>query len=319
LFPDQPSDAPLILEIGFGYGHFLKHLSETRPEARIVGVEIANECLERVEYMRDRGRLPNVRVLFSRAESALHHLFEPASLDEIHVNFPDPWFKARHEQRRLLQRSNIDLFANRLKPGGKFFLATDIREYAEMSAEALAETSTLDNLLPAPWAGEMAGRVVTKYERKAHEEGRPSHFFAYKRNTTPALPIPVMKELEMPHIVIHLPLTPDEIVARFAPMEADNEKPEIHVALLHAYCNPRATLIEAHVVDTTIQQHIGLSIAQSGGDPHQVTVMLSPIGIPRPSDGAHFAVRTLANWLLTLHPDARILGDKTRDHLREQV
>src|SRR5690606_7766292 len=66
-------DFPLILEIGFGYGHFLRHLSATNPDARIVGLEIASECLLHVEHQIDRGDMPNARVLFSRADTALYH------------------------------------------------------------------------------------------------------------------------------------------------------------------------------------------------------------------------------------------------------
>ena len=85
-----PQPSALILEIGFGYGHFLRHLSATNPDARIIGLEIASECLLHVEHQIDRGDMPNARVLFSRADTALVHLFEPETVDQIHVNFPDP-------------------------------------------------------------------------------------------------------------------------------------------------------------------------------------------------------------------------------------
>ena len=75
-------DQPLILEIGF------------------VGIEIANKSMEKAERkMASRG-LQNVRAIHGRGETVLHHLFEPASIEQIHVNYPDPWFKSRHAGRR---------------------------------------------------------------------------------------------------------------------------------------------------------------------------------------------------------------------------
>lgn len=317
--------APLILEIGFGYGHFLRHLSATYPDARIIGVEIANECLEHVEYQLDRGDMRNVRVIFARAETALHHLFEPASIDQIHVNFPDPWFKSRHERRRLMQRANIDAMVSRLKPGGMLYLATDIREYAEMSDEALRETVGLVNTLDAPWSSEpLPGRVITKYERKAISVGRPCHYFAYRRDDTPVPFIPVLREADMPHLTIALPLSAADIAERFTQIEAKaiarepaNTGSNISVNASQAFAGKNAVLIETYVVEPTIQQHIGIFVAPLRDRPGEYTVGLSTIGNPRPTDGLHFAVRKVADWLLTLSDEAKITGDKTRSGFQE--
>lgn len=318
-------DAPLILEIGFGYGHFLKHLSATRPEARIVGVEIANECLNHVEHMLDRGRMPNVNILFSRAETALHHLFQPESIDEIHVNFPDPWFKSRHERRRLMQRANIDAMTSRLKIGGMLYLATDIREYADMSDEALRETVGLTNTLTGAWTETpLPDRVVTKYERKARDVGRTCHYFAYRRDDTPIPFIPVLTEADMPHITLSLALSPEEIAARFegfaakaTAREPANTGSQISVSASQAFVGRNAVLLEEYVVEPTIQQHVGIYVAPMQERAGEYTIGLSTIGSPRPTDGMHFAVRKTADWLLSLHPDARVTGDKTRSGFEE--
>ncbi len=316
---------PLILEIGFGYGHFLRHLSATFPDAMIVGVEIANECLEHIDRQLDRGEMTNVRAVFARAETALHHLFEPASIDQIHVNFPDPWFKSRHERRRLMQRTHIDAMVSRLKAGGQLFLATDIREYAEMSDEALRETAGLSNTLDRPWSTEpLPGRVVTKYERKALTAGRPCHYFAYRRNDTPVPFIPVLTEAEMPHLTLALPLLVTDIVEQFEPFEAKaaarepaHAETNISVNASQAFGSRQAALIEAYVVEPTIQQHVGIIVAPIRERPGEYTVGLSTIGSPRPTDGLHFAVRKVADWLLTLHAEARITGDKARSGYAE--
>lgn len=318
-FPLTTFPFPLILEIGFGYGHFLRHLSATNPDARIIGLEIASECLLHVEHQIDRGDMPNARVLFSRADTALYHLFEPETIDQIHVNFPDPWFKSRHERRRLMQRPTTDLMASRLKPGGMLYLATDIPEYAEMSDEALRATPGLVNTLGAAWSAEpLPGRIVTKYERKALAAGRGCHYFAYRRDDTP-LSVPVLREAEMMHMTVALPLSANEIAARFAPFEAKaiarepaNTGENIVVKALQAFVGDKAVMVECYVAEPTIHQHIGVMVVPLRERPGEYTVGLSGIGTPRPTDGLHYAARKVAEWLSTLHPDAKITSDKAR-------
>jgi tRNA (guanine-N7-)-methyltransferase len=315
-----PQPSALILEIGFGYGHFLRHLSATNPDARIIGLEIASECLLHVEHQLDRGDMPNARVLFSRADTALYHLFEPETVDEIHVNFPDPWFKSRHERRRLMQRPTTDLMASRLKMGGLLYLATDIPEYAEMSDEALRETPGLVNTLGAAWSTEpLPGRITTKYERKALAAGRGCHYFAYRRDSTPLPYIPVMREAEMMHMTVTLPLSANEIAARFEQFEAKaiarepaNTGENIVVKALHAFVGDKAVMIECYVAEPTIHQHVGIMVVPMRERPGEYTVGLSGIGTPRPTDGLHYAARKVAEWLATLHPDAKITSDKAR-------
>ena len=180
----ETSDGPrrLIVEIGFGYGHMLFHLAEQNPDAHIVGVELASKPIGTVEKRIMRQGYDNIRVIYGAAETFLHHLLRPASVDEFHVNFPDPWFKSGHHHRRVMQRPTVDAFTNRLKPGGAFYLATDIDEYAEMSHELLAATPGLTNQFEQPWAGQIGNRVTTKYEKKALQEGRTNKYFMYRRN-----------------------------------------------------------------------------------------------------------------------------------------
>lgn len=299
---------PLILEIGFGYGQFLFHLARQNPGANVIGLEISNRCLTTVEDKLARNPIPNVCVLRSTAETALHHLFEPASLAQVVVNFPDPWFKTRHEHRRLMQRDTLDAIVNRLTPGGLFHLATDILEYAEMSHSLLVETSGLDNLLPAAWAeSPLPGRVATKYEGKAQREGRPCYYFAYRRNNYPTPEVPVITELDMPHLVFSSPLSLDEMLSRFAP--TDFSEGETHVSFMHAYRGERALLFEVFVKEPTIDQHFAIMLLERDR-PNEYTIQLGTLGHPRATRGVHLAVSRLGQWLLSLHSDARILKRK---------
>jgi tRNA (guanine-N7-)-methyltransferase len=297
---------PLILEIGFGRGQFLFHLAQTYPDHNIIGLEISNQCLVKAENRIERERRTNVRTLHAMAETALHHLFAPASLAQVHINFPDPWFKERHSHRRLMQRDTLDAIVNRLAPGGLFYLATDIVEYAEMSAELLAETPELDNLLPTRWTHEIAGRVVTKYEATAEREGRERYFFAYQRNTLPPPAVYPVKEMDMPHLLMENPLGLDDFLARFEPHEVAQD--DVIASYITCYRGQFSLLFDVYVKEPTIDQRVGLLLRQrKSGD---YTLILGAIGQPRPTPGIHMAVAHLGAWLISLHPDARLIASK---------
>lgn len=307
-------ERPLILDIGFGFGHTLRHLSQQHLDHNIVGLEISNFCLVKAEGMIPRYALHNVRVLFARAETALYHLFEPASLAQIHVNFPDPWFKDRHAGRRLIQRDTLDLMVNRLRPGGLFYLATDIAAYAEMSHALLAQTRGLKNTLDSPWAHELAGRTITKYERKAIAAGRPRFFFAYQRTDEALAEIPVAKEWPMPHIIFETPLSMADLRDAFRAAGAEQRYNEgaVHIKVMRLFESDSSLLFEVFVDEPTIEQQVALILTPRQGYPGQYTLRPGEIGTPRPTAGIHVAVGRLGDWLMQQHPLSRLVENKVR-------
>lgn len=303
---------PLILEIGFGRGAFLMHLADQNPDANIIGLEINNRCLVAAERAIRRRQLRNLIVIHSRAETALHHLFEPDSLQAIYINFPDPWFKKDHHHRRLMQRDTIDALVSRLQPGGRLYLATDILEYAEMSADLLEATPGLDNLLPVRWSETpLPGRVITKYEAKARAEGRTCTYFAWQRNDQPAPDVPVIWEIPMPHIVFQSPVTLDDIQERFTPFQQNDGRTYAHV--MNVYRGRHTLLFEIHLHEPTIEQHTALLLTErkpKPGQPQEYTLQMSTLGHPRPTEGMHYVVGLIGDWLLSLHPDAKRIISK---------
>ncbi|MBE2270687.1 MAG: tRNA (guanosine(46)-N7)-methyltransferase TrmB [Anaerolinea sp.] len=300
---------PLILEIGFGRGAFLRYLAGRFPDHNIVGVEVSNRCLVAGESLIARENLTNVRVIHSTAEMALYHLFEPASIEQIYINFPDPWFKPGHSHRRLMQRDTLDAMVNRLSVGGELTLATDIAEYAELTAALLAETPGLTNLLPSAWVNAMPERVVTKYEQIARREGRTCYYFAHRRNELPAPDVPVIREWAMPHIVFTSPLTLDEMGAQFAEFHHDDG--DLHIHFMGVYRGRGALLFEVHVGEATIVQRIAFLVSdRAKREGREYTLQVSALGHPRATKGVHKAVGLLGAWLLSLHPDAQPVINK---------
>jgi tRNA (guanine-N7-)-methyltransferase len=306
------ADRPLIVEIGFGNADYLMHLAGKHPDKHVIGLEISNQSMEKAEQKIRTQGLHNVGAVHSRAETALHHLFEPESITELHINNPDPWFKSRHSGRRLIQRDTVDAMVSRLVPNGLLYLSTDVQAYAEMSHEVLNSTPGLTNLLDASWVSDMPGRIVTKYEARGLRQGNPPKMFAYQRNATPAPQIPVYRELPMPHLILKTPLTADEMLERFE-RHTVHAGDGIFITYLGAFLSSSRTtlLVETTITEPTIEQHVALMLfpREEAGE---YTLRYAAMGMPRITNGLHRATQHLGDWLVKLHPDAALLADRTK-------
>jgi len=163
--------APRVLEIGFGNGDTLVELASQRPEADFIGVEVhppgIGHCLLEVET---RG-LANVRVVAHDAVETLAQMVAPGALDEVLLYFPDPWPKKRHHKRRIVQPAFAGLVADRLKPGGRFKLATDWEPYAAWMLEVLNASPDFANAAPDGGCVERPERGATRFERRGRRLG----------------------------------------------------------------------------------------------------------------------------------------------------
>jgi tRNA (guanine-N7-)-methyltransferase len=177
---------PLVLEIGFGRGEFLLGLAEAARQRAFLGVEYSGKRVLKTARRLARTELRNVRLMLASAEDVIREILPAGSLAAVWINFPDPWPKKRHHKRRLLQPGLVRELAQRLAAGGEFHVATDHTAYAEFIAEVLAAEPLLENLVaPASWLSEVTGRRSTAYELEWRAEGRPLHFFEYRRRGVP--------------------------------------------------------------------------------------------------------------------------------------
>lgn len=157
--------APRVLEIGFGMGATTAEIAAARPGDDFIGVEVHEPGVGALLKLIGEQALGNIRILQHDAVEVLEHMIAPASLDGVHVYFPDPWHKARHHKRRLIQPKFVSLLASRLKPGGYLHLATDWQNYAEQMLEVLSAEAALDNTADG-YAPRPEFRPVTKFERR---------------------------------------------------------------------------------------------------------------------------------------------------------
>ncbi|MFE5287735.1 tRNA (guanosine(46)-N7)-methyltransferase TrmB [Nocardia sp. NPDC056611] len=123
--------APLIIEIGCGTGTATAAMAQAEPEFNLIGIEVYKPGLAQLVQRVEREGIDNLRLLRGDAVDVLENMIAPESLTGVRVFFPDPWPKARHHKRRLLQPETFALIASRLIPGGVLHVATDHADYAE--------------------------------------------------------------------------------------------------------------------------------------------------------------------------------------------
>ncbi|HEY8120897.1 MAG TPA: tRNA (guanosine(46)-N7)-methyltransferase TrmB [Myxococcota bacterium] len=171
----------LVVEIGFGRGEFLRELAVGEPSVPHLGVELSWKRVLKMARRIAKAGDPNIRMICARGEDVVRDALEDASVRTFWINFSDPWPKARHHRRRLVQAPLVHQLAKRLLPGGLLHIATDDVPYAKHIDEVLRAEPLLENALPAPFLPEIPGRLVTAYEAMWRAEGRPLHFFSHRR------------------------------------------------------------------------------------------------------------------------------------------
>lgn len=164
--------APLVLDIGCGTGSATLAMAQAEPELDVLAVEVYRRGLAQLLSGIDRAGVTNIRLIRGDAVDVLHDLLTPGCLTGARVFFPDPWPKARHHKRRLLQPATVALIADRLRPGGVLHAATDHADYAAQIAEVGDAEPRLRRVAPDAALPISVARPVTKYESKAREAGR---------------------------------------------------------------------------------------------------------------------------------------------------
>ena len=147
--------------------------ARAHPEVDHLAVEVYRPGLARTIVAAARGGLENVRVVPGDARALVEGALPPESVREVRVFFPDPWPKARHHKRRLVDDAFVAAVTRVLEPGGVLRLATDWQDYADAMRAACEAAPGLESRHPAkPWAPRFEGRVLTRYERKGLDSGR---------------------------------------------------------------------------------------------------------------------------------------------------
>jgi tRNA (guanine-N7-)-methyltransferase len=182
-----PAAREVWLEIGFGGGEHLLAQAAANPDVGLIGCEPFINGVAMFLSALDGQGIGNVRV----HAGDVRFLFEVlplASIGRVFLNYPDPWPKTRHRERRFVSPENLDSLARLMRTGADLRLATDITDYVRHAVKQVAPRAdiVLGNPDPASWATPWADWPGTRYEAKALHQGRRPHYLTFRRTAGPA-------------------------------------------------------------------------------------------------------------------------------------
>lgn len=173
-------DCPVVLEIGFGNGESLASMAQQNPDRCYLGVEVHRPGVGSLLLNIERLGLTNLRLSMADSVELLQMQIADKSLAAVQIYFPDPWPKARHHKRRLIQADFVQLLRRKLKPGGTVHLATDWPDYAEHMLLVMEAAEGFTNVAgPGKWLPRPAWRPETRFERRGLKLGHPVHDLMY--------------------------------------------------------------------------------------------------------------------------------------------
>jgi tRNA (guanine-N7-)-methyltransferase len=162
------NDRPVEIEVGFGKGMFLIDSGSARPDTNFLGIEIERKYVMLTAGRLAKRRIANVRLACTDARWLLKECVSAESVQAVHVFFPDPWWKQRHQKRKLFTAEFAGQCARVLVAGGELNFVSDVAEYFEETCAMLIDQHALRRLPAAPDPPGFA----TSFERKYRNEGR---------------------------------------------------------------------------------------------------------------------------------------------------
>ena len=166
------NDHPIHIEVGSGKGAFITGMAKANPEINYIGIDIQKSVLS---YALDKvleADVPNIKLLWVDGDS-LTNYFEDGEIDQLYLNFSDPWPKKRHEKRRLTYKTFLDTFKQILPEPGEIHFKTDNRGLFEYSLVSFSQYGmTLKGVWLDLHASDFEGNVMTEYEKKFSSKGQ---------------------------------------------------------------------------------------------------------------------------------------------------
>jgi tRNA (guanine-N7-)-methyltransferase len=164
---------PLELEIGSGAGGHALEYCRRHPEVRYVAFEWRKKYARDTWSRGEKMELRNLRVLEADARLVVPRIFAPHSLDAIHLQFPDPWWKRAHFKRAVIQPDFARMLLERLKPGGLFDLRTDVEDRAHAMLAILEDAGFVNPLGRGTFHPHEPEEVPSTRERRYLVSGEP--------------------------------------------------------------------------------------------------------------------------------------------------
>jgi tRNA (guanine-N7-)-methyltransferase len=170
----QTPTNPLHLDIGCARGQFLLDMAQLKPDWNFLGVEIREPLVIRANEVRDELGLKNLHYLFCNINVSLSTLLGTQTLAGVTIQFPDPWFKKRHQKRRVAQPELVQTLANQIQPGGFLFIQSDVLDVAEqMHTVISAHPAFQPSPDSTPWMTHNPFPIATEREIATLSEEKP--------------------------------------------------------------------------------------------------------------------------------------------------
>ncbi|GGM98414.1 tRNA (guanine-N(7)-)-methyltransferase [Thermus composti] len=289
-WPPSPKDlfgreGPLVLEIGFGDGRFTAWLARAHPHWLVLGAEVSGASVLRAYRRMRKEGLENVRLYHGEGPFALRNLILPGSLHRVIVNFPDPWPKKRHQDRRLLQEGFFRRLSTRLEEGGALLLTTDHEDYFRFALEEAERTGLYRiEVRPPPEA-----HLQTKYALKWKEAGRSFFHAVFTKVAEDPNPWPPLRRYPMAHALLKGEL-PETLDLAKTPVPI----PGGIAVFLEVARGEKGFYVVTHLEEEDLTQDLLLEVRRSA---HGVYAGVGRFGSPLITEGVKRAVRALVERL----------------------
>lgn len=280
---------PLVIEAGFGDGHFLAHLAKSHPKWNLLGVEVSLGSIWRAYRRMLREEISNVRLYRGDARFIVRDVVAENSLSRIYVKFPDPWPRKKHRSRRLLCAPFFNLLSTRLEDGGVLSFTTDHAEYFDFALEEGGSTGCFEITPGEPPAAAME----TKYARKWLEMEKEIFHAEFKKiSNAPSYPA-LIQIIDMHHAILDGNLSSIGSFKKQIHTFKDG-----HIIVLEAFreLSGDSLIFKVRVEETDLVQEI---LIQAWQKTDGVFVSLQPFGDPLSTRGVREAVHAVTNWLAT--------------------
>ncbi len=296
LYPQPLKDlysnaAPLFLEVGFGDGRFWAEQHRLEGAVNYLGLEVSGVSLQKAFARYKMAGIGDNAVLTRiSAEFLIRNALFEQSIQRLYLNFPDPWFKEKHQEHRFVRAETFELLSSRFAQNGELWLTTDHPPYAEFALEQAASTGLFDVLSTEP----PAAALQTKYAMRWQQQGlsiQHLRFRVKKPSSQEFRRLEISKEKTMPHAQLSgiIPIQPlEKTVARF-----ENST----VILLESFARANRLIILARVEEPDYAQELLIGVGQN--EDGRIIAQLESFGQPLITSGVKKAVGVVADWLET--------------------